>query len=81
MTREKVIKGEKGIMEVMTLDQAIRYTEEVAEENEKDARFYSLSRPDKERKEYSIKKANEYRQIAKWLKELKEFKLREDDLK
>lgn len=58
-------------MTLITLDEAIKHMEEVAKEKEKDARFYSVTRPDKERKEYSIKTANEHRQLAEWLKDYK----------
>ena len=67
-------EGEKGIMELMTLDEAIRHAEEVAEEKENDAKFYTISRPDGKRKESCGKCAIEHRQLAKWLKELKQLR-------
>lgn len=58
----------------LTLDEAIKHAEEVAEEKEKDARFYTFSRPDNYRKESSEKCAAKHRQLAEWLKELKRLR-------
>lgn len=74
ISREAVLKlfaTHDGNYLYEAIDEAIKHYEEEEEEKEKDARFYSVSRPDKERKEYSIKRANECRQLAEWLKELK----------
>ena len=66
----------------MTLDEAIRHTEEVAEAEERRAKLHQ--RPDKgvkgSGKRYlsCIKCATEHRQLAEWLKELKYYKDRQD---
>lgn len=57
----------------MTLDEAIKHCEEVADEQEQSARilrgdFY------KARRESCIECASEHRQLAEWLKELKAYK-------
>lgn len=63
----------------MTIDEAIKHCEEVAESEERKARLYQ--RPNKEIKGSGkrylscIECANEHRQLTKWLKELKEFKV------
>lgn len=58
----------------MTLDEAIKHAMQVAEEQEKDERFYTMSRPDKERRDSCKKCAAEHRQLAEWLKELKQLR-------
>ena len=55
----------------MSLDEAIKHAEKTSEEKEKDARFYTFSRPDKYRKESSEKCAAEHRQLVEWLKDYK----------
>jgi len=62
----------------MTLDEAIKHAEEVTEKNEKKAKSYP--RPDKNVKgsgrKYNdcIECASEHRQLAEWLKELKQLR-------
>lgn len=64
----------------MTLDEAIKHAEEVAKKQENNAKNYP--RPDKSVKgsgrKYNtyLKCSEEHRQLAEWLKELKQ--LRED---
>lgn len=55
----------------MTLDEAIKHCEEVATENEKTIAYYTIQGD----KEWPDECAKEHRQLAKWLKELKEFKV------
>lgn len=59
----------------MTLDEAIKHCEEVAEELEEDSRLYAALEPCKglECKEC----ASEHRQLAEWLKELKQLREQE----
>lgn len=77
-------RGENGVMELMMLEEAIRYAEELAEENEKSLRGWKECKNrgtggwsdfDKEKVDTSItrcsKCAAEYRQFAEWLKESK----------
>ena len=55
----------------MTLDEAIKHAEEVAEENEKkctDGQLWDVN-------ESRRKRAEEHRQFAEWLKELKQLKV------
>ena len=52
----------------MTLDEAIRHCEEVVAKYEKQA-FFSMS---KEGKKYNCECAEEHKQLAEWLRELKE---------
>ena len=65
----------------MTLDEAIKHAEEVAEKQEKNAKKYP--RPNKSvkgsGKKYNacIKCAKEHRQLAEWLRELKFYKNRQ----
>lgn len=67
----------------MTLDEAIKHAEEVAEEKEKYIKRIYETLPAEERFLFSEEKngckkcANEHRQLAEWLKELK--KLKEQD--
>ena len=62
----------------MTLDEAIKHEEEAAEKNEKKAKNYP--RPDKNvrgsGRKYNdcIECASEHRQLAEWLKELKQLR-------
>lgn len=66
----------------MTLDEAIRHTEEVAEAEERRAKLHQ--RPDKgvkgSGKRYlsCIKCAAEHRQLAEWLRELKAYREKEN---
>lgn len=50
----------------MTIDEAIKHAEEVAEENEKNAKSINNIY-----KKSCLECANEHRQLAEWLKELK----------
>ena len=59
----------------MTLDEAIKYAEEVAEKNEKKASWF-WGKEGNPNYENCVKCAEEHRQLAEWLKELKQ--LRED---
>lgn len=56
----------------MTLDEAIKHCEEVAEEQEWQA-YKSLSRTDDE-KMSCLECAKEHRQLAEWLRELKKYR-------
>ena len=62
---------------MMTIDEAIRHCEEVAEQNEKDIAYYTIQ-GDKEWldecEKDCIECAKEHRQLAKWLKELKTYR-------
>jgi DNA-directed RNA polymerase subunit RPC12/RpoP len=53
----------------MTLEEAIKHCEEVAEENEKNAKNINNIY-----KKSCLECASEHRQVAEWLKELKEYK-------
>ena len=63
----------------MTLDEAIKHEEEVAEENEKQA-IWLWHKEDNPNYDDCLKCANclkyaeEHRQLAKWLKELKAYR-------
>ena len=57
----------------MTLDEAIIHAEEEAERNEKMASWFE----GKEGYEECMECAEEYRQLAEWLKELKAYRERE----
>ena len=61
----------------LTIESAIKHAEEVAEEKERDARFYTFSRPYNYRKESSEKCAAKHRQLARWLKDYKRLLERE----
>lgn len=58
----------------MTLVEAIEYHEEVAERNEMDSSFYEISRRDATKSEICKQSAEEHRQIAGWLRELKQLR-------
>lgn len=62
---------------MMTIDEAIRHCEEVAERNEKDIAYYTIQ-GDKEWldecEKDCIECAKEHRQLAKWLKELMKYR-------
>lgn len=67
----------------MTLDEAIIHCEEVAEENEYDAKEYNRlakleTYPSRKECESAYKRckkcAEEHRQLAEWLRELKKYK-------
>lgn len=63
---------------MMTLDEAIKHCEEVAEEQEKLCKVndsFNFSQPKWE------ECANEHRQLAEWLKELKESRMVLDKIK
>lgn len=53
----------------MTIDEAIKHCEEVAEENEKNAKSINNIY-----KKSCLECASEHRQLAKWLRDLKEYK-------
>lgn len=57
---------------MMTLDEAIKHCEEVAEDNESDSRLYTDLDPYKASE--CAECANEHRQLAEWLKELKTYR-------
>lgn len=67
----------------MTLDEAIKHAEEVAEENEEiyeaHCRIYSKKVVEKYPSPPCKKCAEEHRQLAEWLKELKAYKEQSDD--
>ena len=56
-------------MQDMTIDEAIKHCEEVAEENEKNAKSINNIY-----KKLCLECASEHRQLAEWLKELKAYK-------
>ena len=71
----------------MTLEEAIKHCEEVAKENNDSAKeFYRVSKlethPDRKSAEDGYveckKCADEHRQLAEWLKELKERRTKDD---
>lgn len=53
----------------MTIDEAIKYCEEVAEENEKNAKSINNIY-----KKSCLECAKKYRQLAEWLRELKAYR-------
>ena len=57
----------------MTLDEAIKHCEEVAEENEHDATIWKKTKQTKE-VERCEKCAADHRQLAEWLRELKKYR-------
>lgn len=67
----------------MNIDEAIKYCEEVAEQNEKDIAYYTIQ-GDKEWldecEKDCIECAKEHRQLAEWLRELKAYKDAWEDL-
>lgn len=63
----------------MTLEEAIKYCEEVAELNEECARIYNEQ--GKTMESYSCKEcASEHRQLAEWLRELKAYREAEEEI-
>ena len=60
---------------MMTLDEAILHAEEVAEENEKECKLWEggVTEAFKQKEEKLRKCASEHRQLAEWLKVLKEI--------
>ena len=60
----------------MTLDEAIKHAEEVAEKNEKKASWF-WGKEGNPNYENCVECAEEHRQIADWLKELKQLKEQE----
>ena len=60
----------------MTLDEAIKHCEEVAEENEKECKLWEggVTEAFKQKEEKLRKCASEHRQLAEWLRELKAYK-------
>lgn len=69
-------EGEKGVMEMTTLNEVIKNPEEVAEEQEENAREARLQEQDKYAND-CLKFAAEHRQLAEWLKDYKRLKERE----
>ena len=73
----------------MTLDEAIKHAEEVARQNEEDAIIYSNCKNHKKNlyeiglaenaEKRCCKCAEEHRQLAEWLKELKRLRRKEKD--
>lgn len=59
----------------MTIDEAIKHAEEVAEKNEKKASWF-WGKGGNPNYENCVERAKEHRQLAKWLKELKDYKER-----
>ncbi len=57
----------------MTLDEAIKHAEEVAEENEKRANWF-WAKEGNPNYENRVECAEEHRQLAEWLKELKAYR-------
>ena len=60
----------------MTIDEAIRHAEEVAEKTEKKASWF-LGKEGNPNYESCVKCANEHRQLAEWLEELKQLREKE----
>lgn len=61
----------------MTLDEAIKHAEEVAEEKENEAQDLEYSKLDwKYEANQCSKCSEEHRQLAEWLKELKDYRER-----
>lgn len=58
----------------MTLDEAIRHCEEVAEENENCYERWSIHHPKVGKEQTCLECAAEHRQLAEWLKELKAYR-------
>jgi hypothetical protein len=60
----------------MTLEEAILHAEEVAEENEKECKLWEggVTEAFKQKEEKLRKCASEHRQLAEWLRELKDYK-------
>ena len=60
----------------MKLDEMIKHCEEVAEQNEKESKLWEggVTEAFKQKEQKLCECASEYRQLAKWLKELKEYK-------
>lgn len=65
-------------MERMTLEDAIAHAKEVAEKNYRGADFESLDSVDDDIKANCVKCAEEHKQLAKWLEELKSYKEAEE---
>ena len=57
-----------------TLEEAIKYYSELAEENEKDAEQFKQIKATQDMISHCYECAEEHRQLAKWLKELKAYK-------
>lgn len=58
----------------MTLEEAIKYYSELAEENEKDAEQFKRIKATQDMISHCYECAEEHRQLANWLKELKAYK-------
>lgn len=61
---------------MMSLEQAIKHCEEVAEENEKECKLWEggVTEAFKQKEERLRECANEHRQLAEWLKELEQLR-------
>ena len=57
-----------------TLEEAIKYYSELAEENEKDAEQFKRLRATQDIVSHCYECANEHRQLAEWLRELKAYR-------
>ena len=57
----------------MTLEEAIKHCEEVAEENEKDAEQFKRIKATQDMISHCYECAEEHRQLAEWLRALKEI--------
>ena len=58
----------------MTLEEAIKHYEELAEENEKDAEQFKRIKATQDMISHCYECAEEHRQLADWLKELKAYR-------
>lgn len=64
----------------MTLDQAIKHSDEVAKRQEEDSKFYKISRNDEKRSASCKSCAEEHRQLAEWLKDYKRLLEQETEM-
>ena len=64
----------------MTLDEAIKHCEEVAEQNEKESKLWEggVTEAFKQKEQKLCECASEHRQLAEWLRELKALKENDD---
>ena len=63
-----------------TLEEAIKYYSELAEANEKDAEQFKRLRVTQDVISYCYECAEEHRQLAEWIKELKKWKALRDSI-
>lgn len=66
----------------MTIDEAIKYCEEVAEERDTQARLWDNDKREEAHKyaEDCRNRATEHRQLAEWLRELKKWRALRDNI-